>query len=100
MSEFDAKRYSLKYSIYGTSDGRKVNITEPKILSRTAPRAPIYEVNPNLPKGTKKLMEGSVWGASVTFDREVLDKDGNQITKDTYKSNYRAWPAVYQIGPE
>lgn len=100
VSEFDAKRYSLKYSIYGTSDGRKVNITEPKILSRTAPRAPIYEVNPNLPKGTKKLMEGSVWGASVTFDREVLDKDGNQITKDTYKSNYRAWPAVYQIGPE
>ena len=100
VSELDAARYSLKYTVYGTSDDRKVTMSKPRVLSRTAPRSPIYEVNPSLPKGAKKLMEGSVWGASVVFDREVVNASGESILKDTFKSNYRAWPAVYQIGPE
>ena len=96
-SEIDKENYSLKFNIYGTSDGRKVEITEPKILSRSTPPAPVYEDDPTLPRGTTKQIEYAIWGASVSFDREVT-MDGRIITKDTFKSNYRPWGAVYKVG--
>lgn len=97
VSEFDAKSMTLKYTIYGTSDGRKSEITKPKILSRRSPPSPRYEEDPSLAKGVKRQVEGAVAGAVVEFNRKVV-KDGVTIYDDVFKSNYQAWPAVYRIG--
>lgn len=97
ISEFDAKAMTLKYTIYGTSDGRKVEMSKPKILSKRAPGPTIYQEDPGLAKGAKVRLETAVWGATVEFTRKVT-KEGVTLYDDVFKSNYRAWPAVYKIG--
>ena len=96
-SEFNKENSTLKFIIYGTNDGRKVTITEPKVLSRTPPPASIYEEDSSLQKGKTIQVEQAVWGASVVFERSVT-RDGEVISHDTFKSNYRAWGAVYKVG--
>ncbi len=97
VSEFNKEKSTLKYSIYGTKDGREVEMSDPKILSRTAPPATIYEDDPSLPKGQTRQIEHAVAGASVVFTRKVT-RDGQVLYDDSFKSNYRAWPAVYKVG--
>lgn len=97
VSEFNKEKSTLKYWIYGTKDGREVEMSEPKILSRTAPPATIYEEDPSLPKGQTRQIEHAVAGASVVFTRKVT-KDGQVLYYDSFNSNYRAWPAVYKVG--
>ncbi len=98
MADFDGDEQRLAFKIYGIDDGRKVEMTEPKILSRTPPPPPEYIEDPSLPKGKKVQVEHPVWGASVVFNRKVFDKNDSLIYDDTFKSNYRAWRAVYKVG--
>ena len=96
-SVFDEASSSLEFRIYGTKDGREIEISEPKVLSRTPPPAALYEDDPTLAKGQTKQVEHSVWGASVLFKRTVKKGD-ETIIDDTFKSNYRAWRAIYKVG--
>lgn len=61
----------LIFDFYGTSDGRTVEIEGPKVL----------ESNP----------DGSM---KTTFTQIVKDKDGNEIIRDAFKSNYDS-PSKY-----
>lgn len=97
VSEFNKEESSLSYKIYGTKDGRTVEVSEPKVLSRTPPPANVYEDDPSMAKGTTVQVEHPVWGASVVFNR-VVKKGGEILSNDTFKSNYRAWAAVYKVG--
>ncbi len=56
---------NLIFDFYGTSDGRTVEIEGPKIFDRQ-------------PDGAMK----------ATFTQIVRDKDGNEILRDIFKSNY------------
>lgn len=96
-SEFSEDNYSLVFKIYGQDDGRRVEITEPVVSSRYPPSGPIYEEDPTLKKGTKRQVEYPVWGATVSFSRKVY-KGENLLYDDTFRSNYRAWTAVYRVG--
>ena len=96
-SEYSKEKTSLIYRIYGKSDGRTVKITEPVVTSRTAPPAPMYEDDPSLPKGKTVQVEHAVYGASVSFERTV-ERDGKVVSQDKFRSNYRAWGAVYKVG--
>ncbi len=96
-AEIDKANYKLKYTIYGKNDGRTVEVSEPKILSRTPPPGETYIDDPSLDKGARKQVESAIWGANVVFNRTV--KKGEEILyNDTFKSNYRAWGAVYMVG--
>jgi len=97
FADFDEKAQSLDFRIFGTKDNRVVEMTEPKILSRTAPPAPVYEDDPTLPVGTLRRVESPVSGANVVFTRKVT-KDGVVLYDDVFRSNYRAWGAVYKRG--
>ena len=96
-SEFNADEYSLTFRIYGKDDGRVVKMTEPKVLSKSAPPNTIYEEDPTLAKGVTRQVEHSVWGAKVTFSR-VVSREGKTLYNDVFSSNYRPWPSVYKVG--
>lgn len=98
VSEFNKDAATLKFTIYGKSDGRTVELTQPKILSQTKPPEAKYIDDSSLPKGKKRAQEYPIWGASVSFDRVVKKADGSVLYDDTFKSNYRAWGAVYLVG--
>jgi vancomycin resistance protein YoaR len=88
----------LVFQLYGTSDGRRVEITKPVIHSQTPPPEPIYIDEPTLPVGVIKRIDSAHWGAKVSFSRKVFYADGSLKEEQTFWSNYVAWPAVYQRG--
>ena len=92
----EAKR--LVFQLYGTSDGRRVEITKPVIHSQTPPPEPIYVDEPSLAPGVIKRIDSAHWGAKVSFERKVFNADGSLKEQQTFWSNYVAWPAVYQRG--
>ncbi len=87
----------LTVALYGTSDGRIVNLTKPIILSQTPAPPEIRQDDPTLPKGTIKQVDFAAAGANVVFSRKV-SKGGVEIINETYKSNFRPWQAIYLVG--
>ncbi|MGB9911649.1 MAG: VanW family protein [Microgenomates group bacterium] len=98
QAEFNKKEKQLVFKLYGTSDGRKVEISKPIIHSQTPPPEPVYLDDPNLPPGVIKKIDSPHWGAKVSFTRKVWNADGSLKEEQTFWSNYVAWPAVYKRG--
>ena len=97
VARADAKRYSLVFELYGTSDGRVANVSRP-VTSNVTPALPtVYQDDPSLPTGTQKQIDYSAAGAKVTFNYTVA-RGGETIYKKTFISNYRPWAAVYLRG--
>lgn len=88
---------NLHVDFYGTSDGRVVKMTTPKILTQTPPLPEIRQDDPTLPKGTVKQVDWAAWGANVVFTRNVT-RNGETLINETVRSNYRPWQAVYLVG--
>jgi vancomycin resistance protein YoaR len=93
----DPKNYSLVFELYGTSDGRISVVSKPTMANVTAPAGDLYQDDPTLPAGTVKQIEYKAWGAKVTFNYTVT-RNGEEIFKKTFISNYRPWQAVYLRG--
>lgn len=87
----------LTFNIYGTTDGRTVEIGTPVISSQSPAPEPLYQDDPTLPKGQVKQVDFAAAGANVYFTRTVK-KDNKVIIADKFTSNYRPWQAVYLRG--
>ena len=88
---------SLTFKLYGTPDGRKVEISDPVVSGQTPPPEPVYEDDPTLAKGVVQQVDYAVWGATSTFTRTV--KKGDEVLyNDTFTSKYQPWRAVYKVG--
>ncbi len=88
---------SLTFKLYGTPDGRTVEITEPVITNQIAPPAPLYENDPTLAKGVVRQVDYSAWGATSSFTRTV--KKGNEVLfSETFTSKFQPWRAIYKVG--
>lgn len=96
-SVWDLNAQTLEFRIYGTSDGREVEITDPIITNISAPPAPLYVDDPALAKGVVKQIDFPAWGASSYFKRTVK-KNGLTLFEEDYTSHYRPWQAVYKVG--
>lgn len=97
QAKTDKQNYLLSFELYGTSDGRKAEITKPVILSQTEPPPDLYQDDPTLPKGVIKQVDWKAWGAKVTFDYKVMRSD-QIIYQQTFLSNFRPWQAVFLRG--
>lgn len=98
QTSFNREEKKLTYEIYGTPDGRRVEISKPVLSDQIAPPEPKEVEDPNLPKGQKVQTEHATWGAKASFTRKVLDADGDSIHNDTFTSVYRPWGDVYMVG--
>lgn len=87
----------LTFFLYGTSDGRKSEVSIPVITSQTPPPPPLYQEDPTRPKGSIEQTEFEAWGANVYFTRTVT-KNGETLISEKYNSNYQPWKAVYLTG--
>lgn len=93
----DSANAKLQVDIYGTSDGRRVEMTDPVVSNiRPAPE-PLYQDDPTLPKGTTKQVDFAAAGATSAFSRKVYKGD-KLIIDDTFKSNFKPWQAVFLVG--
>jgi vancomycin resistance protein YoaR len=97
QSFVDPSVLRLTFVLYGTLDGRQVNMTTPVILSQTPPPPALYQDDPTLPKGEVRQVDFAAWGANVYFTRKVT-QNGKEIISDKFVSNYRAWQDIFLRG--
>jgi vancomycin resistance protein YoaR len=93
----DTRNYSLVFELYGTGDGRTASISKPLVSNVSPPLPTIYQDDPNLPSGTLKQTDYAASGARVTFNYSVK-RNGEEIHKKTFISNYQPWAAAYMRG--
>jgi vancomycin resistance protein YoaR len=83
--------------VYGQPTDRKVIISNASILSRTPHPPPAFEFDRTLPPGARKQVDWAEDGFRVRVTRTVIDAKGSKT--DVTASDYRAWRAVYAVGP-
>lgn len=97
QSSWNLEESTLTFKIFGTPDGRTVELTEPIVTNYTSPPPPLYQEDPNLPKGVVRQVDWSAPGSNVTFSRTVK-RDDKVILEDTFVSRYYPWRAVFLVG--
>jgi vancomycin resistance protein YoaR len=98
QTKVDQDQKKLSFLLYGTSDGRKVELAKSIIHSQTPPPDPVYVDEPTLPLGTVKKLDSAHWGAKVSVNWKVYYANGDLKEDRTFWSNYIPWAAVYQRG--
>lgn len=94
---FDESKKYLSFELYGTSDGRKAEVSKARVWDVVAPPPDLYIDDPTLPVGQVKQTEHAARGAKVAFDWKVTRGD-EVLQERTFYSNYRAWQGVYMRG--
>ncbi|MGB2896463.1 MAG: VanW family protein [Anaerolineales bacterium] len=87
----------LLWKFYSTSDGRTVQWSSHESNQVDAPK-PLYKENPDLDKDEIKKIDYEADGLDVVVYRTVT-RDGETIHKDTIKTHYLPWRAIYEFGP-
>lgn len=94
---FDPVSSKLEVDIYGTRDGRRVEMSSPVVTNVKPAPAALYQDDPTLPKGTTKQVDFAASGATSVFSRKVYKGD-KLLADDTFKSNFRPWQAIFLVG--
>ncbi len=89
----------LFFDFWGTSDGRTMSRTKPKIWGWTSPPPTKYIESTDIPVGTTKCTEKSHQGVNASFDYIVVYPNG-EIKKTVFSSYYKPWQAVCLVGVE
>jgi len=93
----DISSTSLTFELYGTSDGRRAEVTKPVILSQSPPPEDFYQDDPTLEAGVVKQVDWRAWGAKVNFNYKVMR--GEEIIYDkVFFSAFQPWRAVFLRG--
>ncbi|MFA6519065.1 MAG: VanW family protein [Candidatus Shapirobacteria bacterium] len=98
QSFYDGKLKKLTYEIYGTSDGRKVDITNYRQWGAAPPPPAVYIDDPTLAPGKTIQDEQAIPGLKTAFDWKVT-RGGEVIHQKTFQSIFVPWAAVYRRGP-
>ncbi|MDD2483229.1 MAG: VanW family protein [Candidatus Shapirobacteria bacterium] len=98
QSAYDGTKKSLTYEIYGTSDGRKVEISNYKQWGSQAPPPDIWIDDPTLPVGKTIQDEQRIPGLKTSFDWTVTKADGSILRQKTFQSSFVPWAAVFRRG--
>ena len=89
----------LIFEFWGTSDGRRVELTEPRIFNIVEPGPTKIIETEDLKPGEKKCTESSHKGADAEFTRVITSVDG-EAKEEVWSSRYRPWQAVCLVGKE
>lgn len=90
---------NLTFELWGTKDGRKVEITDPVISNIKSPPAKKIIETLDLPVGTTKCTERAHMGSDAKFTYTVTYSDGRTEVKEFF-SRYRPWQEVCLVGVE
>ncbi|KKU29097.1 MAG: VanW family protein [Candidatus Amesbacteria bacterium GW2011_GWA2_47_11b] len=93
----DESKSKLVFELYGTSDGRKVEISKARVWDVTPPPPALYQDDPSLRSGQVRQVDWAAWGAKAAFDWKVT-RGSEVLQQRTFYSVYRPWQAVYLRG--
>lgn len=90
---------SLTFQIYGTKDGRKVEISDPVLGDYVNPGPDVYTESDTMEPGAIRQVEKSLQGVTASFNYKVTDVSGQVLQKETFVSKYIALANNYLVGP-
>ncbi len=88
---------NLIFELWGTSDGRKVDQTKPRIYNIVTPPPLKIVKTTDLPPGEKNCTERAHDGADAEFSRTITYANG-QVKTEIWRSHYKPWQAVCLLG--
>ena len=88
----------MTFYLFGTKDGREVQVSEPELFGYIPTPAPEYIEDKSLKPGQIKQIDFPASGITSSFERKVV-KNGEELYNDTFKSTYSPWKAIYLKGP-
>jgi hypothetical protein len=97
-AEADSAKAYMNIKIYGTDDGRKVEIKNYQKWGYTAPPPSQDIPDPSLAPGERRRVENAIPGLRTSFDWVVTDKDGQVLHEKTFYSHYQAWGEKWLVG--
>ena len=86
----------LRFTFWGTSDGRQGSYTPPEVLKWLGSGAAVTKETTTLGPGVKKCQAAHP-GATTNFTYNVIYGDGTTHTEDFY-SSYRSLPQICLVG--
>ena len=89
----------LIFEFYGMPDGRRVEISQPKIFNLVRPGEAKYIETDELEPGEKKRIEYPHTGADTVFTRKIIYPNGEE-KEEKWRSHYKAWQEVWLVGKE
>lgn len=89
----------LDFQIYGTKDGRKIEISDPVVFDYTSPPAPVYTLSESMEPGEIRQVERATSGATASFTYKVTSASGEVLQNETFTSKYVALPDSFLYGP-
>jgi vancomycin resistance protein YoaR len=88
----------LEFQIYGTKDGRVIDITTPVISNYIDPPADSYQESATMEPGTIRQVERALRGCIASFHYKVTEVSGNVLENETFVSKYVALANSYLYG--
>ncbi len=98
QSIYDGKNKKLTYEVYGTNDGRKVEISNYRQWDAAPAPPDVWIDDPTLPPGKVVKDESRVPGLKTSFEWKVI-RGGEVLHQKTFVSFFVPWAAVYRRGP-
>lgn len=97
-SEYHADAGRLRFYLIGSPKRR---VAERNFWSAGAsePGEPRFEANPELAPGEREQTDWPIWGLRAGVVRKVFLND-ELLFEDEFVSNFRAWSARWEIGPD
>ncbi len=92
---YDRVRQTLDFELWGTPDGRIVEMTGAMVSAWTDQPADEWVIRPDLPDGEIDQTEYGARGAYASIDRRV--NQGEEEVNDAFHSSFAAWPNRYMI---
>ena len=97
QTKVDKANMTMVIELYGTSDGRTVEVSNFRLWDVRPAPAPLYQDDPTLPLGKTKQVDFASPSGKAAFDYKVT-RNGETLESKTFYSNYKAWQAVYLRG--
>lgn len=97
QTEADQINNILTFKLYGKKDGRKVELSQPKVYDVQPPLPDATQEDPTLKRGVVKQVDFPAWGAKSVFNYKVTRGKDILFEKEFF-SSYRPWQAIYLVG--
>ncbi|MDB5046899.1 MAG: vancomycin resistance protein, partial [Deinococcus sp.] len=99
QAAWDNAAQTLRFDVFGANTGRTVKVSQPVISNFKAPANPSYSPDQRVAVGGRRLLDTPMQGMTSVMTRTIKSAGGTVISKDTLKSVYKPWGAVYGVNP-
>lgn len=97
LQAYTKNKHELYIILYGTDDGRQVEMDGPYISNKTNPSEVVYQEVGTLPLGVQKKIERAHIGFNALWYRYITMPNGEKKTEEI-TSKYQTMPAKVQVG--